>query len=67
MKVIYRSVQNKIIAGICGGVGEYLSVDPTLVRIIAVFLGLATGLLPFILTYAIGWLIIPVPPQKEQP
>jgi phage shock protein C len=37
-KKIYRSRDNKMIAGVCGGIAEYLSVDPTVVRILFVFL-----------------------------
>lgn len=34
MKKLYRSNNNKMICGVCGGIGEYLNIDPTLVRII---------------------------------
>ena len=36
-----------------------LSVDPTLVRLICVFLCVATGILPLLITYLIGWMIVP--------
>lgn len=32
-KQLYRTPDNKVIAGVCGGLGEYLNIDPTLVRI----------------------------------
>jgi len=67
MKKSYRSQNNKIIAGICGGLGEMLSVDPTLIRLAFVFIGLATGILPIIVAYIVGWIIIPAsPPQKDK-
>lgn len=59
MKRIYRSRTDKSIFGICGGIGEAYGIDPTLIRIIVVFLALATGLLPMILTYIIARLIMP--------
>ena len=35
-KRLYRSASNRWIAGVCGGIGEYFNIDPTLVRILAV-------------------------------
>lgn len=34
MNQLHRSTQNKMIAGVCGGLGEYLNIDPTVVRLI---------------------------------
>ncbi|MBQ6051748.1 MAG: PspC domain-containing protein [Clostridia bacterium] len=42
MKRLYRSTANRMICGVCGGVGDYLGVDPTVVRVvwvIAAFFG----------------------------
>jgi len=57
MKRLFRSRNNKIIAGVCGGVGEYFNIDPVLVRLvwgILFFIG-GAGLLGYI----IAWIIIP--------
>ena len=62
MKRLYRSQADKKIAGIFGGVGEIYSVDPTLLRLLFVFIGLATGILPFLISYLVGWAIIPKGP-----
>ncbi|HEX9934217.1 MAG TPA: PspC domain-containing protein [bacterium] len=59
MKRLYRSIQDRKIAGVCGGLGEYLGADPTVLRLVAVFLGLVTGIVPGIITYFIAWIIIP--------
>ena len=59
MKRIYRSQVDKKIAGICGGLAEVFSIDPTLVRLGVVFVGLATGVLPIVVTYIVGWIVIP--------
>jgi phage shock protein C len=56
-KHLYRSKNNKMIAGICGGIAEYINTDPTIVRIILVLLAF-TGL-PLIV-YPILWIIIPL-------
>lgn len=34
MKKLYRSSTNKVFCGVCGGIGEYLDVDPTIVRLL---------------------------------
>ncbi len=60
MKKIYRSGRDKKIAGICGGLGEIFAVDSTLVRLAFVFLCLSSGVLPLLVTYIVGWIIIPV-------
>jgi len=59
MKKIYRSQKDKKIAGILGGLGELFNIDPTLLRLAFVFIGLATGIIPIIIAYVIGWIIIP--------
>ena len=48
----YLSSTNKVIAGVCGGLGEYFEIDPVLVRIIAVILFFATGF--GLLAYIVG-------------
>ena len=59
MKKLYRSKRNRIIFGVCGGIGEYLDVDPTLVRLLWVLLSLhGIG----IIAYVIAWIIIPEEP-----
>jgi len=58
MNKLYRSRRNKVLAGICGGIGEVHEIDPTLLRLILVFLTLTTGLVPLLITYIVGWIII---------
>jgi phage shock protein C len=59
MKKLYRSAVDRKIAGICGGLGEYFSVDPTLIRLAFVLVALITAIIPMIAAYLIGWIIIP--------
>lgn len=57
-KKLLRSRKNKMIAGVCGGLGNYLGVDPTLIRLLWVlfaFFSFGMG----ILAYVIAWIIIP--------
>ena len=62
MKRVYRSQTDKKIFGICGGIGEAHNIDPTLLRLIVVFLALATGLLPMIVTYIVARFLMPSTP-----
>ncbi len=59
-KKLYRSITDKKIAGVCGGLGEYFDVDPTLIRLIWLVLVLAAG--TSVLAYIIAWIIIPEKP-----
>lgn len=44
---------------VCGGIGETYDLDPTLFRLIVVFLCFATAIVPVALTYFIAWAIMP--------
>jgi phage shock protein C len=66
MKRLFRSEQNKKIAGVCGGIGEFFDIDPTLVRLAFIFLGIVTGLIPFIIGYVIAWWIVPTKSELEK-
>ena len=60
-KKLFRSANNRIFAGVCGGVGEYLDIDPTVVRGVYVLLSLLTAFAG-LLAYIVLWLIIPARP-----
>jgi phage shock protein C len=53
-----RSRTEKVLAGVCGGLGEYFGVDPVIVRLIFVVLVLTTGIA--IIAYPILWLVTPL-------
>jgi phage shock protein C len=55
-----------MVAGICGGLGEVYNLDPTLIRLGLVFLGLATGIMPLLIAYILGIIIIPQGPLPEE-
>lgn len=60
-KRLYRSKHDAIFGGVCGGLGAYFEVDPTLVRVIWVIASLfSMGL--GVLAYLLAWLIIPQEP-----
>ncbi len=56
-KRLLRSHENRMLAGICGGISEYFNIDPTIVRLIWVAFSLAYGTGLFV--YLIAWIIIP--------
>lgn len=64
-KKLYRSVQQKMLGGVCAGLAEYFDLDISLVRLIFVGIALLTALLPMTLFYLIAWLIIPPSPARE--
>jgi phage shock protein C len=56
-RLLRRSSDDKVLAGVCGGLGRHLGVDPVLLRIAAVVLALANGL--GVIAYVIAWIVIP--------
>lgn len=58
-KKLYKSEEDKIILGVCGGIGEYLGVDPTLIRLLWIFFSMATAIFGGIFAYIISAIIIP--------
>jgi phage shock protein C len=64
-KKLYRSVKNKMIGGVGAGLGEYLNIDPTLVRLGFLALALMGG--PGIVIYIIMWLVVPQEPVDLPP
>ena len=61
-KRLMRSRDDRVVAGVCGGLGEYLGVDSVLIRIAALILVFAGG--AGILLYLIGWIAMPEAPEK---
>ena len=62
---LYRSRTNKMVAGVCGGLGEYLNLDAMLVRLFFVLLGLASAGALALIAYMIMWAVLPYPEAGE--
>ena len=62
MKRFYLSTSDRKIAGVCGGLGEYMDLDPTIIRLVAVVLCIMTGIIPVLVGYLFAWLLTPVRP-----
>lgn len=60
---LYRSRRSKILAGVCGGLAEWLGWDPTWVRILYVVGSILSVAFPGAIVYVILWLVIPKAPQ----
>ena len=56
-RLLRRSTSDRVLAGVCGGLGRYLGVEPVLLRVAAVVLALANGL--GLIAYVIAWIVIP--------
>lgn len=59
MKRLYRSVDDRMVAGVCGGLAKYFNIDPTIVRILVVIIWFMSVGFPVILAYLIAVFVIP--------
>ena len=64
-KLLMRSSTNTRLAGVCGGLGEYFDVDPTLVRLIWVLVTVFSALVVGSLFYLIAWIVMPLAPAPQ--
>jgi phage shock protein C len=62
-KRLYRSGKDRILGGVCGGLGEHFEVDPVLVRLAWVLFSIIYG--AGILAYILAWIIIPRNPKHD--
>lgn len=62
MKRLYRDRWDKKVAGVCGGIGQFLGMDPTIIRLLAVFICVITAFLPLVVLYIIAWMLMPLGP-----
>ena len=60
-KKLYKSNTNKMICGVCGGLGEFFSIDPTIIRLFWAILGLAGG------TGIVAYLLAAIPKSLSKP
>lgn len=64
-KQLFRSLDNKMLGGVCGGIAEYFEIDPSLVRLIFVVITLLGG--SGLLVYIVLWLVMPTPKSNTNP
>ena len=58
-KRLMRSSVDCKIAGVCGGIAEYMDVDPTVVRLVWVLVSFFSGIVPGLIAYLVAWLVMP--------
>ena len=58
-----RSRRHRMVAGVCGGIAEWLGWDPTLVRVLYVVASVASVAFPGVLVYLLLWLVVPLAPE----
>ena len=61
---LLRSRRHKMIAGVCGGIAEWLGWDPTVVRVLYVVASVMSVAFPGILCYVLLWIIMPKEPRN---
>ena len=64
-KRLYRSNSDRMLAGVCGGLGEFFGIDPTMIRVLTVLLSLVWPFTP--LGYLILMFVVPEKPLPDQP
>jgi phage shock protein C len=64
MKNLYRSRKDRVVSGVCGGLGKTFGVDPVIIRFLWVALMLTYGF--GVLAYIIAWIIIPTEPVEAE-
>jgi phage shock protein C len=65
VKRLYRARHDRMIGGVCGGLGTYLGIDPTIVRLLFVLFAFAGG--PGIVAYLIMLIVVPEEPVESPP
>lgn len=65
MKKLYLSNTDRKVSGLCGGIGEYYDIDPSLIRLAWILVTIITGIVPGILAYIVAIMVVPRTPQVE--
>ena len=63
---LLRSRKHKMIAGVCGGIAEWLGWDPTVVRVLYVVASIMSVAFPGILCYLVLWIVMPKEPRRRR-
>ena len=63
VKQLFRSRNNRMVAGVCAGLGDFLGIDPTVVRLVFIIAGLFGYVGPLVITYLVLFIVVPEEPQ----
>ncbi len=59
IKKLYRTKNNRLVSGVLAGIGEYSSIDATVIRVIFLVTAVITGVVPLALLYLLLALVVP--------
>ena len=59
---LHRSRNDRVLAGVCGGIAETYGADPTAVRLLAAIIAIFTGIVPMVVLYLVAAVIVPESP-----
>lgn len=62
---LYRKRTNRVVAGLLGGLGDYMGIDPVLLRLIGVIVIIFTGIIPGLIAYLLGAIVVPLEPLNH--
>ena len=62
---LHRSTTDRVLAGVCGGIAETYGADPIAVRLLAVVVGILSGIVPMLVVYLVAAVVIPEAPGGE--
>ncbi len=65
MKKLYKSRENKVFFGVMGGIGEYVDIDPVILRLTLILIILITAIVPGLIFYIIAGMIVPKKPKDN--
>ena len=65
-KKLHRSEDDKVLAGLLGGLGDYFDIDPIILRLAYVLIAFITGIVPGLLVYFIAILVVPKQPKTKK-
>lgn len=63
VKQLFRSRSNRMVAGVCAGLGDFLGIDPTVVRLVFIIASLFSYVGPVLITYLVLFIVVPEEPQ----
>ncbi|MEK9156938.1 MAG: PspC domain-containing protein [Patescibacteria group bacterium] len=61
-KKLYRSSTDKMLTGVCGGIGEYFEMDSTVIRLVWALVVVFTGFVPGLVVYILAAVVMPMNP-----
>jgi len=65
-KLLTRSKENKVFAGVFGGIGEYLDMDPAIFRFAYMMITIFSGIFPGVIAYFLGLFIVPAAHESKE-